>query len=125
MMLMMKWMGAALVPVFVLSTLIQSALPLAHHLDSSTTQHLHCQKNPSSAQLKTSSTPDHHPDSCTICRILASLQPGTVQGVPTLGVPIPTVNLARVVSPLVVASDLEITSGSPRAPPHLSKSIQG
>jgi hypothetical protein len=125
MMMLMKWTGAAFVPVFVLSTFVHSALPLAHHFGSSSHPHLDRPTCPPSPQVKGPSGSDHDPDSCTICRILASVQPGDVQTVSIAGDWVSTVEFAPVVSTLAFARGVEITSASPRSPPFPLQSIQG
>jgi hypothetical protein len=125
MMMDMKWTRVTLVPVFVLSTFLHSALSLAHPFGSSTHSHLASHTRPLSPEVGTPSSSDHHPDSCVICRILASVQPGDVQAVSVPGDRVPTVDIAPVVFPFVVARGFEIISASPRAPPFLLRSVQG
>jgi hypothetical protein len=121
----MKRMAASLVLAFSFCIVVQTALPLAHQFHSSIHSNHDSHKNSPSPEVNSSPDSGHDGDSCAICQILATVQPGDVQAVSTSGVWISTADLAPVVSTLVIARGNEFTTSSPRAPPRLLKSIQG
>lgn len=121
----MKRMAATLVPAFILCVVVQTALPLAHRLHSAIHSNHDGHRSLPSPEVDSTPDSDHHGDSCAICQILATMQPGDVQAVSTPGAWISTADFAPIVSTLVIARGNEFTTSSPRAPPRLLKSIQG
>jgi hypothetical protein len=120
----MKSSRAAVVVLFMGALGVQAILPWVHHLDTAS-QNPGCCRRLETPALRDSSRPDHHPDSCAICKVLASVQLGEAQTLSRFTFAVTSVDFSPAESEVRLTGGPVQTGSPPRAPPPPAVSIQG
>jgi hypothetical protein len=120
----MKSSRAAIVVLFMGALVAQAILPWVHHLDA-TSRNPGCCRLLQTPALRDSSRPEHHPDSCAVCKILASVQLGEAQTHSRVTFAVSSVDFSPVEPGVRLAVGPVQTGSPPRAPPPPFDSIQG
>jgi hypothetical protein len=123
-MMRLKWSRAAVAILFGVALGAQAILPLAHHLDSAS-RNPACGRGLQTPALRDSPGSDHHPDSCSICKVLASVELGEAQGLSRVTFAVSSVDFSPAESEVGLARGPVQTGSPPRAPPPPVVSILG